>query len=103
MTPKTPRAIRRANHCGPRLYSLLGCQISQILLVVCIDGQGCSLDACIGLRVDCLHDSKFDARCHSGEAVVLHQYYCIVGFGLSCVWQSSVGGELSCKCRSETL
>jgi len=107
MTPQTPRAVRCADHCRPGLYSLLSCQISQALLVTfgvrIVDGQGCSLDACIGLCVHCLHDGKFDARCHSGETVVLHQYYCIIGFSLSCIWQSSVGGELSCKCRSETL
>lgn len=107
MTPQPPWTVCRADHRGPRLHSLLSCQESQSLLItvgVCImNSQGCSLNACIGLCVNRLHDGKFDARCHGGEAVILHQYYCVVGLSLGCVWQSVVGGEFSCKCRSETL
>lgn len=86
MTPKPPGSIRRAGHCGPRLDSLLRCQKGQILLTTSVNSQGCSLNACIGLCVNRLHDGEFDARCYSGEAVVLHQYYCVVDLSLSCVW-----------------
>lgn len=94
MTPQAPRSVRRASHCFPGIDRLLSCQKFQSLLVIvriCIlDGQGCRLNPCIGLRVHCLHDGEFDARCYGSESMILHQDHCIVGFVLCCVWQSVV-------------
>jgi hypothetical protein len=89
MTPQTPRSVCRARHRRPSINCLLSCQELQFLLftvMICVmDGQSCRLYPCIGLRIHCLHDSKFDARCYGRKSVILHQDHCMVGFSLRCV------------------